>query len=172
MDKASKPASLAEELAARQARDQAAIKSYRKAIEKSAKSELEIFGEQLQQSARDELQRRASAMRADLERVQWLSVWTWAQPVVIAAAVVIGVGLGAKTLIGVLSWDLQRLYESRRQVLAEIEQQREVRDQLTDEIWGVGLRYTENGRYVVFPEGKEPTCGWRLEGRPAARLAD
>ena len=104
MNKASKPASLAEELAAREARDKAALKGYRKAIAECAKDELESFGKELQQSARADQQRRASAMRADLERVQWLSVWTWAKPVLIAAAVVIGVGFGAKTLIAVLSW--------------------------------------------------------------------
>lgn len=154
MNKASKPVSLAEELAAREAQDKAAIKGYRKAIAEGLKDELESFGDELLQFAKAEQQRRASAMRADLARVQWLSVSTWAKPFLTAAAVVLGLWFGTETLIGVLSWDLQRLRENRNQLKAEIKQQQKTVERLHETTWGVMLYEDEQGRkHVMLPQG-------------------
>lgn len=167
MNEASKPASLAEELAAREAQDKAAIKGYRKAIAEDVKDELVNFGNELLQSAKAEQQRRANAMRADLARVQWLSVSTWAKPFLTAAAVVLGLWFATETLIGVLSWDLQRLYENREQLKAEIEQQQKTVERLGETTWGVWLHKTDGGRrFVVLPEGTFLNDrAWRVDGK-------
>ena len=165
MNEASKPASLAEELAAREAQDKAAIKGYRKAIEEYVKDELVNFGNGLLQSAKAELQSRESVMRADLARVQWLSVITWAKPALTATAVVIGLWLGTETIVRALIWDIQRLYENRNQLKAEIEQQQKTVERLGETTWGVVLVEDEQGiRFVVLPEGTRVDPSWILGG--------
>lgn len=154
MNEASKPASLAEELAAREAQDKAAIKGYRKSVEEYAKDELVNFGNGLLQSAKAELQRRESDMRADLARVQWLSVSTWAKPFLTAAAVVLGLWFGTETLMKWLSWHLQQLIEDRNQVKKEIEVHQKTVERLRGETWGVVMyKNAEGRRFVVLPKG-------------------
>ena len=155
------PKSLSERIAAQRAEEEAIRTSYQKKLLQRVKSEFESVeseckscGSKLRASVRAEEERTRSAIEENLRElrsgIERKLLWS----LVRGFLFVIGVALGLWGLISFLSQDIQQKIETRRELAAQIEQQRQTVERLHETTWGVALVTIDGGRrFVVLPEG-------------------
>ena len=171
------PSALADRLAAQRREDEEALAADRRALQAAAQRELESFGSELRAFARDEARRIRSAMADELAVLDRLRRGRWRWPVLTGLLTVAGLAAGAWGLATFLSLNVQRSLHTAQQLEARIAEQRRTLEALREQAWNVELREMTNGRFVVLPPDAETgpderlETRWRIEGRPAVRLA-
>jgi hypothetical protein len=171
----STPGGLSERLRKRREAEEQRVEAERQRFESLITSELGKLGESASSAAASALRSIESDLAAGTARTGALLRKAWARTLATALSLLLGISIG--------SWGLAQWLSSRTQTLLELElriAERELTLELLEgKTWGLDLRETGNGKYVVLPQGarmldrdnRPAAPAWTVGGRPAIKLA-
>lgn len=161
----------------------------REQIEALTRQELEQLGVNLRNAVNrvlhtteNDMQGRIARMNQSLEKglgqtrrqvdaLQSTMQKMWIKHVLIGLSLFLGISLGSWGLMQFLSSQIMSRAETLAQIQRHIEHERQTLQILQDKTWGVTLRQSKEGRFVVLPPGTKPEISWRVGGRPALMLS-
>ena len=108
---------------------------------------------------------------AATKRMAAMLLKAWIRPLIAGLSLFLGILLGSWGLMQWLLTDIGSKIETRSELKAEIEEQRETLRQTEAKTWGVEFYEWRKGRFLVLPQGMTAEVGWSVEDRPAIKLS-
>ena len=105
-----------------------------------------------------------------LDALNWSFARMWVRPVCVGLAICVGVSLPVWGYAAWLAYSIGSQREKLDALKLDIAQQQATVRELEQETWGVGYQESENGRFLVLPEGSKRN--WQVGGKPAVKLPD
>lgn len=142
-----------------------ALSSTEAAIDKTTRDALSRLGARsdMLSATLSEIERRAKATTT-------LTVQNWIKPLATGLSLFLGVSLGSWGLMQFLASRIQGQIETSEALAAEIETQQRTLKQIEAKTWGVEFKQDDQGRFLVFPSGVQPSTGWTVGKRQAVKL--
>lgn len=149
--------------------------------EKVFTEQLQTLSSNLLASSQNALRTTMDAMAGELttattnlrQHYQTLSMAygrAWLRTAITALAVFLGMLIGGW---GLVAWATYRLRSHRTELSrlkAECNQQHETLEALKAGTWGLSLRESEKGRFIVLPDGTKAVTGWTWGDKSTIKL--
>jgi hypothetical protein len=151
--------------------------------EKVFSEQLNTLSSNLQESSTNALHTMSDAMAQEITNAaaelnhhyKFLSLAfarKWIASTVLGIFLCLGMLLGGWSWVELLIWKAENARIELAQLRTDYQEQRETLEMLKAEAWGVTMRESENGRFLILPPGMipDPAQFWNVGNRKAIRL--
>lgn len=142
-----------------------ALSSTEAAIDKTTQDALLRLG-----ARSDRLIATMSEIEQRAKTTTTLAIQNWIKLLVTGLSLFLGVSLGSWGLMQFLTSRIQGQIETSTALAAEIEAQQGTLKQIEAKTWGIEFKQDDQGRFLVFPPGVQPSTGWTVGKRQAVKL--
>ena len=142
-----------------------ALSSTEAAIDKTTQDALSRLG-----TRSDRLSATMSEIERRVKTTTTLAIRNWIKLLVTGLSLFLGVSLGSWGLMQFLTSRIQGQIETSAALAAEIETQQRTLKQIEAKTWGIEFKQDDQGRFLVFPPGVQPSTGWTVGKQQAVKL--
>jgi hypothetical protein len=142
-----------------------ALSSTEAAIDKTTRDALSRLG-----ARSDMLSATLSEIERQAKTTTTLAIQNWIKLLVTGLSLFLGVSLASWGLMQFLTSRIQGQIETSAALAAEIETQQQTLKQIEAKTWGIEFKQDDQGRFLVFPAGVQPSTGWTVGKRQAVKF--